>query len=1053
MLELNFVDDNYYANRRRGIKISSHNTNIVIKDSVIAHLHKNGVEVEGINQSIFFISNEITDNGWNGLYLSSTAKITMRDNKIINNGLVNNENSYYGIHREQSDKNKRCPDSVVNSLNSLNNQNNYYDIDYLCVDADSDNDGWHDAIDNEPLMFSEANLSYSPTPNFIGLSSRVPSTYAKYQQASSQLTFYSKKPSEGINDATEGVVIYGEEVQLYVPQGALHSNNRLLDFSISPSLNRLEGKYAKVFEFYVSNGGYDFSKPIHMTFKIPSETPIQYLPYYTVSVYNENRKTWENYGGKVDLSNYTITATIPHFTEAKYDCVFCEVVIDEVEKLSINGLKVLFEDVWNSLLVNTSYATERLESYTNGDRSLLDDLLFAVENCSDIQPYIRKYLGNIDDDHAHSAATDLATVTSSWALRCESSLGGPPSYKQVSFSAGVEATTRRALQRSITTMWSRKVSHKNAYHDAMITCEDVIARDDSHSGTGREHCEANDSMLFTSISLLASRNDQLEKGIHNSMDGDGRLWRSAENRKKPRNNYKDFSKDHTLGFFLYLAATNDVERGERLLNYLYENGNYVCPYSGSKEAISHCFVTAGLSRLLYDFMIKNGRDHLVPAVSGVELNVYEEIDQDSIKRGLKGYELHLKLIKILTAARLGKLTDKSIATARLLHEKNPDNLFFQYVYKLTNPSAPLTFDGIGRRLLQYMDSWNSAGYQDKKKQWTWERNPIEESEDPHEISMGWEYLVLAGLLDAKINIYKDEQDFGQLNLPPLGLYMINGLSGVHYLLHYPGDPNLKNYEHRYCTLNYTDLDLALIKGWQFGSNTYNSGLSYFYDDKYNTFTGTCAPPIISERASSDNRLFRNKKTLTGHSTRGSIIKTVNFPATVPCGIGESCEVDQFTCQSFCMLDRQCKAVNLYYDSDTKNYRCEMVEATSTLMPTPSLAIYTAKKYDKDPDVKSHVNIGCESSKTTWDGKTDSCNVYRCFQASDPLGYLDLGRSVASLRESDKQGGESFCNLYENKSLVHEWTTEICIHAHGKSHDANNGKAGKINCSFEIYNYK
>jgi hypothetical protein len=106
----------------------------------------------------------------------------------------------------------------------------------------------------------------------------------------------------------------------------------------------------------------------------------------------------------------------------------------------------------------------------------------------------------------------------------------------------------------------------------------------------------------------------------------------------------------------------------------------------------------------------------------------------------EGYRLHLVSLNVWATVLLNRLTGTGRDIARILVERQPSNLWFQYLDNLTHDGDATRYENTAKDLLGLMQSWP----QGDRSQWCFERDS---SENACVDSSGHEFVFLARLLN------------------------------------------------------------------------------------------------------------------------------------------------------------------------------------------------------------------------------------------------------------------------------------------------------------------
>jgi hypothetical protein len=1052
------------GNKRNGVRIENLNQDVYIVKSMIRNNEKNGVKIRGAQSSVILKDNILEYNGMNGLLLEENTRAISLSNTFKSNGYRGISESHFAIAREGGFK--TCTDVLDQQNSFIENSQNFKNRDQICADPDADSDGVPDALDNRPLIYNPQQNELTSYPVGIGMSSLASSKYTLSSQNSEGIKYITEiSTSSNPGIATFGGIIYRDSVQIFFGKNSFnHSDPKLDDFSLmdldTPTFGVSDFDImGPVYDFKVLNSNYQFNEPIQLTMRIPNSVEFDELGKVRIETFNFASGSWESLGGEVDPLHRTITARVPHFSILTTICHLCKDTADGFSSF-FQGASVTLSDVWNAIVVNAKGLGDFLGDVFSGDYDLWEHIKRAISECSDIGQYWER----IKDASKTEAGGMLAygSIYMSWTANCAAHwLSTPPEYIATYPSPGL-SQFKTPLKRAVLEMWSKKVSHEGDYHDAMLLCDGLVSEDKVHGGSKRKHCSTGDGLIFSSLLNGAAQNSWIEKGFKDSVDPDGRPWRSPEDRKYPTFTYKDFSKDATLGLLIYLAKSRDRATAVRVRDYLVEHNGFICPYTEIGEPFSQCYVSPNLQaylEIIINMTGTGGRN-----LTAAELNLYDEWALKDVqgRRKESAFEYHLSGAIVYLRHITGTMTPKVALMANELYSMDPSNLFFKYIYKLTNASAPFTYEDIADELIEHhIKGWVEGHYatEEGRREWVWNRPTQVDAHKPK--SLGWEYLFIAALLDSDIKIYKDDQDLSQLTLPPPGMYFFSTLYDASYYILYPGNIQSSNFDYRYCKVSPDEEFLAFLKGWGVTNKGWNGGAHFLLFNPTIDFDGPCTPPIIAESGSDPGNIMPNDKILDLAYLNGSVLKAFEYSINTSCAdprnpeASQTCAQSALNCQKACLIDRSCKAINLTVvgSGDDQRFRCIMLSSFHSLSmspPTPELGlVHTSRKYSNTPQKENSGVIGCTTSRTSNSGERRGCEETACFSVQSPLGFIKLEETVNSLVYHDEAGSEHSCSVFANQVNSLNFATEVCLTARARSHSGYNAGPGRIYCSFDI----
>lgn len=275
-------------------------------------------------------------------------------------------------------------------------------------------------------------------------------------------------------------------------------------------------------------------------------------------------------------------------------------------------------------------------------------------------------------------------------------------------------------------------------------------------GDGR--CDDGDATLFNGL-LCATGFEESCEAVAKAQDNQGRWWRSPRQRDLPRKR-NSFSRDQTMGVLLYLTQTKNTTAAEKWTTWMGENRKCFLksPFSNSCAlgATVTCDdsddATCVLSPNIWSLM-NNVWQHLGLDTSFRMRDPYSELGE--LKKILKlfddempiarlslletemsrlGYKLHLKGVQVLLKDKLEARTPETQLLANLLHNRQPENLFFRYLAK--GPSQDLA-----NHLVKRCPA--PGRLPSERTQWAWERA---DKDQAWEKSIGWDCFFLGRLL-------------------------------------------------------------------------------------------------------------------------------------------------------------------------------------------------------------------------------------------------------------------------------------------------------------------
>ena len=269
----------------------------------------------------------------------------------------------------------------------------------------------------------------------------------------------------------------------------------------------------------------------------------------------------------------------------------------------------------------------------------------------------------------------------------------------------------------------------------LLFCRGMVAPLEPHYLTGLPACGTGDGMLFSGLYLLSHpiNTEEILESIRYSVDASGRPWRSPENIDYGEH-INSFSRDMFKGLAFYLIYSKDIELAQRFYNYVRSNKYRMC----KSDSDDRCQMTPATLELLGDVFEYLGlrRENDMQELGAVgELTVEQEA-----KINPMGYELHLVSLGIYIKALTGKLKHRHSAAARIIRDRQPQNLWYRFLANYTNSGVQEEYDAIAADLLQKMKKWP----EEEKIDWIWQR---QYSEVDYSKPTGHELVWLAKLLN------------------------------------------------------------------------------------------------------------------------------------------------------------------------------------------------------------------------------------------------------------------------------------------------------------------
>jgi hypothetical protein len=249
-------------------------------------------------------------------------------------------------------------------------------------------------------------------------------------------------------------------------------------------------------------------------------------------------------------------------------------------------------------------------------------------------------------------------------------------------------------------------------------------------------CDDGDATLFSGLLCLAGE-EQGCAAVKAAQDPAGKFWRSP--RRVDEDSSNSFSRDMALGVLSYLLATKDTAAAQAWIRWVDQNSvcqlnvGGVCQLRTYRycrdDSDGRCLITPGMWSVM-----RRVWEHL-------ELPLHKEMkttgEQTLIleaEQAPLGYALHLKAVVFFLYQKMGRSLAFEWDLINTIHERQPDNLFFQYLHEGSSP-----------RLQEALKNLCPREAPENSKQWTWERDTAEHAEND---SMGWDCIFLGRLLTA-----------------------------------------------------------------------------------------------------------------------------------------------------------------------------------------------------------------------------------------------------------------------------------------------------------------
>ena len=252
----------------------------------------------------------------------------------------------------------------------------------------------------------------------------------------------------------------------------------------------------------------------------------------------------------------------------------------------------------------------------------------------------------------------------------------------------------------------------------------------------KAECDDGDATLFSGLLCLAGEEGGCA-AVKAAQDSAGKFWRSP--RRVGRDSSNSFSRDMALGVLSYLLATRDTAAAQSWIRWVDQNSvcqlnvGGVCQLRTYRtcrdDSDGRCLITPGLwsvMRRVWEYL--ELPLHKEMKTTG-EQSLIIEAEQAPL-----GYALHLKAAIYFLYQKMGRNFAFEWDLINTISERQPDNLFFQYLH-----------EGSSVRLQETLKNLCPREAPEFKKQWTWERDTAENAEKD---SMGWDCIFLGRLLTA-----------------------------------------------------------------------------------------------------------------------------------------------------------------------------------------------------------------------------------------------------------------------------------------------------------------
>jgi len=1007
-----------------GIMVNDNNHDVFIVRNQIEFNGKHGILVDGLHASAYISFNNILSNNWNGISLQNGSRAIIHDNSI-------KQNKSHGISRIISSYDtKSCQKTGLANLNSISgnlgsgSNADYENFNAICGEIDADSDGVGNSVDNLPSLYNPDQVTLNNLGPIALRSSYFysPNWDIEYFPFTNTNFLYLTPAGNTLSpdELSSGGIIYKEsKLQVFFPEGSLTEGTTIADFDIQEDPTLLgreveEFTLLKAYQLTRNNmPSYTFNKAVQLTFDISDIPPAKY-PNLAVTYYDAVNNHMVSYLGKIDHLNRTMTALVPHFSG--YSLSLKNVKIGGTVGQWANGAKEVINH-WG----------DELAKFESNTRNYLGDLWNAVVNCLDIKPYLDRYYAEINrSDTGGQVLGEVASITISWAGNCGAHiLSERPHYLGVQPSNGVSRETRIKLRKTMTEMWSQKVVHQEPdfrrdgqppisfpllVHDALWNCEGLVTQDNVNEFSSMPHCNNGDGVKFGGLLVSTQKSDTISNAIRSSVATSGRPYRSPLAIQYPGGEGKTFSRDMFLGMLLYSVTYSDSRFLNRVMDYAQSHNYNLC--DANADGGDRCSLSGRALNLTRLIQLALGIHEREP--SNLEQKIYD-LSYLASAATEDDFEAHLVAVSIYLRARSGTLTEDMRDASKLLRNRFPKNLFYQYLANYTQGGDPTVYQSIANNLLKAMEYWNIVQRSNPgafsfplRTQWTFQR-----SEDSgvggrtDQESVGWEYLFLAKLLEPSLQIYKEDQNFSDLEQIPAGIYSVPSLITT-YFVYYP-QPGENLIFHRCSIYNYDDVVLALKAGWEFQEQSWANSISKLTQDNV-IDDGACIEPILASASGEGKKMG---DALSQIRIGGESYKTFRFALDLP----------NTLCRDSCLVDQQCEGTVL--TALSSGYLCSQLRNLDGTSVTDMGVISAAVKYQNTNAVTEMGPYSCSTGRTSFSGERKSCNFEYCIDMPGPYDVVQETETRSTLFQSGS-GSESSCNLSFLEGAAVGFKSRVCI---------------------------
>ncbi|WP_141731660.1 hypothetical protein [Oligoflexus tunisiensis] len=249
-------------------------------------------------------------------------------------------------------------------------------------------------------------------------------------------------------------------------------------------------------------------------------------------------------------------------------------------------------------------------------------------------------------------------------------------------------------------------------------------------------CDDGDATLFSGLLCLSGEEAGCQ-AVQAAQDSTGKFWRSP--RRVGVEAANSFSRDMALGVLAWLMASKDKAAAQSWLQWIDQNSVCQINVGGNCQLRTYrycrddndgrCFITPGMWT-----MMRRVWEYLELPLHKEMKTIGENTLVAEASQAPLGYALHLKAVMFFLYQKIGRNFSFEGDLINIIIERQPDNLFFQYLQ-----------EGSRVRLREDLENLCPREEPEETKQWTWERDTAENAQQH---SMGWDCIFLGRLLTA-----------------------------------------------------------------------------------------------------------------------------------------------------------------------------------------------------------------------------------------------------------------------------------------------------------------